>query len=220
MFKKISVLLITNSAIIILLLTILKRGYIMWYELLISIAVGLITSFLLTIFMYYKYLKKIPEKTEDKINNLLNQRLSYESSNHNSLINAIQNGTEARKSGLSLEHKDIKDILVRDFSETKQSIFNIDSMIKTDKEVNNLKYQHLSIDQKTIIDNLNNLKNIGEHLKQSNYENQKLKQDISSKQEQIKSLQDRNLILEKTLNKLTENYHYEYKTKKDFGRER
>ena len=192
----------------------------MWYELLISIAVGLITSFLLTIFMYYKYLKKIPEKTEDKINNLLNQRLSYESSNHNSLINAIQNGTEARKSGLSLEHKDIKDILVRDFSETKQSIFNIGATLQTDKEVNNLKYQHLSIDQKTIIDNLNNLKNIGEHLKQSNYENQKLKQDISSKQEQIKSLQDRNLILEKTLNKLTENYHYEYKTKKDFGRER
>ncbi len=220
MDKKISVLLITNSAIIILLLTILKRGYIMWYELLISIAVGLITSFLLTIFMYYKYLKKIPEKTEDKINNLLNQRLSYESSNHNSLINAIQNGTEARKSGLSLEHKDIKDILVRDFSETKQSIFNIGATLQTDKEVNNLKYQHLSIDQKTIIDNLNNLKNIGEHLKQSNYENQKLKQDISSKQEQIKSLQDRNLILEKTLNKLTENYHYEYKTKKDFGRER
>ena len=73
-------------------------------EVIISLISGVVSSVLVTIVAYFKFLKRIPEDTTDKINKLLNDRLSYETNNHNCTMNALSptNGY------LSTEHRVIQ----------------------------------------------------------------------------------------------------------------
>ena len=57
-----------------------------WGELLISFAVSVAGSVGMSIFIYYKYLKKIPETTKENITGLLDARLGYEAKHHNAII--------------------------------------------------------------------------------------------------------------------------------------
>lgn len=55
----------------------------------INVISAVITSVLATIFIYYKFLRKIPEMTEKKIDDMLNARLNYETANHNAVLEAL-----------------------------------------------------------------------------------------------------------------------------------
>lgn len=58
-------------------------------DIIIGIVSGVIPSIAVTIFIYYKFLKSIPEDTEKKINALLNERLSYETTQHEGTMRAL-----------------------------------------------------------------------------------------------------------------------------------
>ena len=89
-----------------------------WGEVLISMLVSGAASVGVSIFIYYKYLKEIPEKTEERINSLLNSRLEYETSNHNAVIGKLDHDLNPRNSTLSHEHDEIKFVLskINDFA--------------------------------------------------------------------------------------------------------
>lgn len=69
----------------------------------INVVSAVITSVLATIFIYYKFLRKIPEMTEKKIDDMLNARLNYETANHNAVLQALNLDNKY----LSGEHKDL-----------------------------------------------------------------------------------------------------------------
>lgn len=55
----------------------------------INVVSAVITSVAATVFIYYKFLRKIPEMTEKKIDDMLNARLNYETANHNAVLQAL-----------------------------------------------------------------------------------------------------------------------------------
>lgn len=74
------------------------------YDIIIGIVSGTIPSIGLIIFSYYKFLKKIPTETKEKIDRLLNERLGYETSNHNGVMAALN----PSNSNLSDDHREIR----------------------------------------------------------------------------------------------------------------
>ena len=63
-------------------------------EILISLITGAISSLVFTSISYFAFLHKIPEKTYEKIEKLLNDRLGYETTNHNAVMGALNPNNE------------------------------------------------------------------------------------------------------------------------------
>lgn len=71
-----------------------------WGSLIINILSSAGVSIALTVTVYYKFLRRIPEENERRINRLLNDRLAYESADHNAEMAALNPNTAQ----LSKEH--------------------------------------------------------------------------------------------------------------------
>ena len=63
-------------------------------EILIGLITGAISSLVFTSISYFAFLHKIPEKTYEKIEKLLNDRLGYETTNHNDVMGALNPNNE------------------------------------------------------------------------------------------------------------------------------
>lgn len=179
----------------------------MWKDILLNIGVNVITSIAisigLSIFIYFKYLKRIPDENRKQIDDLLNSRLGYETTNHNSVIVAIKTDTRYIKNDLSLEHSDIKN-LISDNSRTmtdntkfitdsvmgtKQKIVEIKSQIEKVEYEKELRYANLHASQKEIVDSIDKLSNLGKALKKVHTDNINLKENnivLSTKLEKYK----------------------------------
>ena len=75
-------------------------------EILISLITGAISSLVFTSISYFAFLHKIPEKTYEKIEKLLNDRLGYETTNHNAVMGALNPNNEVL---LNLVGKSVQD---------------------------------------------------------------------------------------------------------------
>ena len=57
---------------------------------------------------YFAFLHKIPEKTYEKIEKLLNDRLGYETTNHNAVMGALNPNNEVLLNLVSKDHRELK----------------------------------------------------------------------------------------------------------------
>lgn len=80
------------------------------FNIIIGVVSSCISSFVVIIISYYKFLKRIPEATEGKINQLLNDRLNYETTNHNSVMCMLNPNNSALSTEHHNMHRDISDI--------------------------------------------------------------------------------------------------------------
>ena len=79
---------------------------ILW-DVVIGIITSLVGTVLTTVAMWFAFLRKIPQKTEEKVNKLLNERLNYETTNHNAVMQALNPNTtylSGEHARLSEEH--------------------------------------------------------------------------------------------------------------------
>lgn len=155
---------------------ILKDGYHMdlLTDILINVGCSIATSVVLSVIVYFKFLKNIPEQTKQSIDDLLNARLGYETTNHNSNIE----NTNAAKESLSREHSEIRQNITtvnKNIFTVSKDVIRIKDEIKTDRKLKDLQYNCLKDNDKTVIDSINKINVLGESLQKVNYENQILK---------------------------------------------
>lgn len=77
-------------------------------EILIGLITGAISSLVFTSISYFAFLHKIPEKTHEKIEKLLNDRLGYETTNHNAVMGALNPNNEVLLNLVSKDHRELK----------------------------------------------------------------------------------------------------------------
>ena len=77
-------------------------------EILISLITGAISSLVFTSISYFAFLHKIPEKAYEKIEKLLNDRLGYETTNHNAVMGALNPNNEVLLNLVSKDHRELK----------------------------------------------------------------------------------------------------------------
>ena len=77
-------------------------------DILISLITGSISSLVITLISYFTFLHKIPEKTYEKIEKLLNDRLGYETTNHNAVMGALNPNNEVLLNLVSKDHRELK----------------------------------------------------------------------------------------------------------------
>ena len=82
----------------------------------INVLSSVLVSITLSVFIYFKFLKRIPEENKKKIEELLNARLGYETTNHNAVLQAVTEGLNPNNANLrhemSKEHDEIKSNLM------------------------------------------------------------------------------------------------------------
>lgn len=160
-------------------------GYVI--DILINIGCSIVTTIALSIFIYFKFLKHIPDENRKQIDKLLNERLGYETTNHNAVM---QKGDSVQKS-LSDEHAEIRKHLVTSNDRLSDLSYKLDN----EKELKNLQYKCLNDNNKSIIENINKISSLGDALQYVNYENAKLTNEnrnlnveLTEKEQEIKSL--------------------------------
>jgi len=77
-------------------------------EILIGLITGAISSLVFTSISYFAFLHKISEKTYEKIEKLLNDRLGYETTNHNAVMGALNPNNEVLLNLVSKDHRELK----------------------------------------------------------------------------------------------------------------
>lgn len=111
-------------------------------DILISVVSSAVTSLMATVIMYFAFLKKIPEKTRDKIDQLLNDRLNYETTNHNAVLSSMDSGFRHAV----LEHKDLS----KEHTEIKMSIRDTADILREERAVREERAKHMTGSQKEI----------------------------------------------------------------------
>ncbi len=160
-------------------------------NILINIGCSIATTVLMSVIVYFKFLKHIPDETKKQIDNLLNERLGYETTNHNAVI---QKGDDVRKS-LSDEHAELRQNVI---SVTKE-LTSLSGKLDNDKELKRLQYEYLNYNNKSIVESINNISSLGEILQEVNYENVELKQQCRNSKIEIEKLTQENEELKKQL---------------------
>lgn len=176
----------------------------------IGVLTGSISSIFLTILVYFNFLKRIPQETEKKIDDLLNVRLGYETTNHNTTMVALN----PDNSHLSKEHTEIKNIIGMEYSNIKLEVKNVtdmsfaikDHLVQSDYE-KKLQYSNLEIKQKNIVDSIEKIYDVGNALQWVNNENTKLKGDLNYTKTQYKQLIEKYNNLVEQHNKLVNEYN-------------
>lgn len=158
-------LLVLLIYVIVFIVIIWKRGgQFMWYDVLINIGSGILSSIAVTLFIYFKFLKRVPEETEKKINALLNARLGYETTNHNAVMAAV-NPSNAH---LSQEHQQLN-----------AGISSIDKVISVEIQKRADWQNNLTAEQRTISEHINALSALSDQMKSLQTENKELKREIT-----------------------------------------
>ena len=143
----------------------------MWYDVLINIGSGILSSIAVTLFIYFKFLKHVPEETEKKINALLNARLGYETTNHNAVMAAV-NPSNAY---LSQEHTRLS----QEHQQLNAGISSIDKVISVEIQKRADWQNNLTAEQRTISQHFNALSPLSDQMKSLQTENKELKREIT-----------------------------------------
>lgn len=158
---------------------------------LINIGCSIAATVLMSVIVYFKFLKHIPDETKKQIDNLLNERLGYETTNHNAVM---QKGDNVQKS-LSDEHAELRQNVI---SVTKE-LTSLSGKLDSDKELKKLQYEYLNYNDKSIIESIKNISSLGEILQKVNYENVELKQQYHNSKIEIEKLTQENAELKNKL---------------------
>lgn len=141
------------------------------FDILVNVGCSIAATIVLSVIIYFKFLKHIPDETKKQIDNLLNDRLGYETTNHN----AVLQKSDSMQNFLSTEHSEIK----QNINSAKENISLLYCEFNAEKELKKLQYEYLKDNEKNIIDNINKISALGESLEKVNYENLNLKVENS-----------------------------------------
>ena len=167
-------------------------------DILINIGCSIITTVVLSVIIYFKFLKHIPDETKKQIDTLLNDRLGYEITNHN----AVLQKSDSVQKFLSTEHSEIR----QSINSTNKSISSLCGEFNTERELKKLQYEYLKDNDKAVIDAVNKISVLGEALEKTNYENLTLKAENEKViQENIKLKEQLFENQNKQTNHLTQN---------------
>lgn len=111
-------------------------------DLIMNAATSIMLSVFLVIFSYYKFLRKIPQETKQEIDQLLNDRLGYETSNHNSIMEALNPNTQV----LSSDHREIR-----------AQLTNINANVEVIKKQKDVDYRLLNNSERQIVHSIDTL---------------------------------------------------------------
>ena len=167
----IELLVLLLYAIIFIVIIWKRGGQFMWYDVLINIGSGILSSIAVTLFIYFKFLKHVPEETEKKINALLNARLGYETTNHNAVMAAV-NPSNAY---LSQEHTRLS----QEHQQLNAGISSIDKVISVEIQKRADWQNNLTAEQRTISEHINALSALSDQMKSLQTENKELKREIT-----------------------------------------
>lgn len=157
---------------IIFIIIVWKRGELfMWYDILINIGCSILSSIAVTLFIYFKFLKRVPEETEKKIDKLLNARLGYETTNHNAVMAAV-NPDNAQ---LSQEHTRLS----QEHQYLNAGISSIDKAIAVEIQKRTDWQDNLTAEQRNISEHINAISALSEQMKSLQTENKELKKEIA-----------------------------------------
>lgn len=147
-----------------------------WINILINIGTSIFFSVGTSLFVYYKFLKRLPEESKNQIEELLNKRLNYETTNHNA---TLQNSNSNRES-LSKEHINLLnkiDDMERRLSDIKSTVKDVSSRFDIEKAIKEEQYSSLNKNATDIVDSISNLSTFGEAFEKINLENIRLKDE-------------------------------------------
>lgn len=139
------------------------------FDILINVGCSIVATIVLSVIIYFKFLKHIPDETKKQIDDLLNKRLGYETTNHNAVLKKSDN----MQNFLSSEHSEIR----QSINSAKENISSLYGEFKTEKELKKLQYEYLKDNDKNIIDSINKISALGESLEKVNYKNLTLKEE-------------------------------------------
>lgn len=166
-------------------------------DIIISIISGVLPSIAVTIFIYYKYLKKIPEETEAKINQLLNERLNYETTQHGETIRALN----PDNSQLSHDHRDIN-----------RNLIQLNEKINSYEIEKKAQYNLLDNNGKNIANSIETLNAFSALYQQTNKKlimleslNDRLTKELEDSKKEIQLLEEKNLKLSMQIKELSQN---------------
>lgn len=145
-----------------------------WLNILVNIGTSVIVTVITSIGVYFKFLKKLPDETKNKIDKLLNERLQHEAVNHNA---ALQKSDTLRES-LSREHSELS----KSISDVRLGVNSMQSDLENERRMKELAYSRLSSGEKLIVDSIDNLSAMGERMKILNLENEQLLSQVETLQ--------------------------------------
>lgn len=196
----ISLLFMITIAIILITILVFDGDIIMndiLKDIIISIISGTISSTAISIFIYFKYLKSIPEETEKKINNLLNERLSYETTQHEGTMRAL-NPDNAH---LSLDHREIN-----------KNILHLKDKINSYETEKKIQYNLLDSNGRNIANSIETLNTFSSLYQETNKKiihlesvNDQLSKDLEEAKREIDQLKEKNLELTMKNKELSKN---------------
>lgn len=109
-----------------------------WGSLIINILSSVGVSIALTVTVYFKFLRHIPEENERRINQLLNDRLSHETTNHNAEMAALNPNTAQLSKEHDLIRNDVELIKVEFIRQSSRADAGYDLMKDSQREVVNV----------------------------------------------------------------------------------
>ena len=157
-------------------------------EILIGLITGAISSLVFTSISYFAFLHKIPEKTYEKIEKLLNDRLGYETTNNEVLLNLVSKDHRELKvlTGETLQHlrmekaakENREHILTNAEKEIDKHIESLrafsDIMVKQQERIVHLEKENMELKEQ--IQNLN--AQLNQQHEQSQYHKHENEQDF------------------------------------------
>ncbi|MEG0912679.1 MAG: hypothetical protein RSD08_00815 [Oscillospiraceae bacterium] len=154
-------------------------SFLLTLEFWVGVLLSLIGAGVVFIVGCFNFLKHVPEKTYEKIDKLINARLSNETTNHNTMMQG-QEGLAVKHEVLSKEHLDIsKDIQFasHNVAEIKSTVFKLnEAEIRKENE-----YKNLNDEQKNISVSIKTISTLGDEMT-------KLKSETVELQNQNKKL--------------------------------
>ncbi len=186
----------------------------------LDIVIGVITSLvgtvLTTVAMWFAFLRKIPQKTEEKVNKLLDERLNYETANHNSAMAALNpdnRGLSAEHTKLSGEHTRLSDQNTRlsnqvsfECGDIRDRITEVHAQLREEKVAAEVRQAFLTTEQRDIkkyVDGLAGfekaMETLQEQLAAAQRHNASLEQEVRELREQIAQSSSRCEMLEQEL---------------------
>jgi hypothetical protein len=128
------------------------------FNIAVNVAVSLISSVLVIVFSYYKFLRRIPETTEKRVNDLLDKRLCHETVNHNAQMQALNPDNAQLMRALNPDNAQLaKDLAAHD----QRAISKLEKLVEYQNTETGRRERSLELmasNEKIITSSVNNLK--------------------------------------------------------------
>ena len=161
---------------------------------LINLVSSAVTSVIATVIMYFAFLKKIPERTRDEIDQLLNDRLNYETTNHNTVMTTLNSNSQHA----TLEHKDLS----KEHTEIKMSIRDTADILREDRAVREEGAKHMTGSQKEIQNHVDGIQALADVMGKQQVEITQLKRKLAQTKIQCQELKIQNRELREELEQM------------------